>query len=588
MKLSLDLRTSLTQTLTPQQIQYLKMLQLPLIQLEQYLQQEVEQNPMLEDANNPEIDVFDYDDDSSVSKEPESEIFESFHELDSDDSSTDSHAYLSDDDPVLKSSYDDDPDPFDLYSMVWQDDSELALGGNDNYGDEDHPQFQIKSYTSLEEDLIQQLNMIHLTEEENILGRYIIGNIDDDGYLRRELDDIINDTNSFIDETNFNIQHKVYQNKIEEKERNGTNPASFYSISDESIKILENAKKLNSDNDEFGKINNGNSSESSVGNSDGLKFLKHVTFNDAEKVLAIIQSLDPPGIASRDIRECLVSQCKSFTNPNPAQLLALRILNDAYEPFIKKHYQVIIKQLGITEDDIKAALEVIKRLNPKPGGGDSHAELNTVIPDFVVEPDEETGELLISLNDNRLPNLKLSKAYETLQRDAKLKKYNKETKNWIRGKREDAKFMIQAIKQRKNTMLRVMTAIATLQKDFFFEGKSGLKPLIYKDIAEETALDISTVCRIVNGKYVQTEFGTYELKYFFSESLVTDDGQDISTTIIKEKIREMIESETKDKPFSDELISKILKESGFNVARRTVAKYREQLRIPVARLRVEI
>jgi RNA polymerase sigma-54 factor len=283
-----------------------------------------------------------------------------------------------------------------------------------------------------------------------------------------------------------------------------------------------------------------------------------------------------------------VSQCKSISNPNDAQQLALRILSDAYEPFIKKHYQVIIKQLGITEDDIKAALEVIKRLNPKPGGGDSHAELNTVIPDFVVETDEDTDELMISLNDNRLPNLKLSKAYETLQRDAKLKKYNKETKNWIRGKREDAKFMIQAVKQRKNTMLRVMTAIATLQKDFFFEGKSGLKPLIYKDIAEETALDISTVCRIVNGKYVQTEFGTYELKYFFSESLVTDDGQDISTTIIKEKIRAMIESETKDKPFSDELISKILKESGFNVARRTVAKYREQLKIPVARLRVEI
>jgi RNA polymerase sigma-54 factor len=586
MKLSLDIRTSLSQTLTPQQIQYLKMLQLPVMQLEQYLQQELEQNPMLEDSNNPDIDAFEYDDDTTLNVESDVASFDTYSD-DSDDFDgyEKSPGFVLDDDPILKSGYDDDPDPFDLYSMVWQDSSETASAGSDDFGSDDEPHFQIKSHTSLEEDLIEQLNLLDLSEEENLLGRYIIGNIDDDGYLRRQMHEIIDDTNSFIAEMNFNIQHKEYVRKTEEKEKTSKNPAAQFSISNESLKSLEKAKNLNNG---IGLDNNQNSSGFSNNSNSNLKILSHVTLEQAEKVLSIVQSLDPPGIASRDMRECLISQCKAFIEPNPAQELALRILEDAYEPFIKKHYAVIIKQLSITEEDIKQAIDVIKRLNPKPGGGDSYAELNTVIPDFIVERDEDTDELTISLNDLRLPNLKLSKAYESLQKDAKNKKYNKETKNWIRGKREDAKFMIQAIKQRKNTMLKVMTAIATLQKNFFYEGKSGLKPLIYKDIAEQTALDISTVCRIVNGKYVQTEFGTYELKFYFSEALITDDGEDVSTTIIKEKIKNMIDSEPKNKPYSDDLISKLLKENGFNVARRTVAKYREQMRIPVARLRVEI
>jgi RNA polymerase sigma-54 factor len=587
MKLSLDLRTSLSQTLTPQQIQYLKLLQLPVIQLEQYLQQEIEQNPMLEDSNNPD-EIFDFDDDSTLSPEPEHEKFDDYTPYSADDDFNEGASFIPETEDYGKFSYDDDPDPFDLYSMVWQDNSEMSMQDSDRYSEDDEPHFQIKAQTSLEDDLIEQLNLLHLTVEENILGRYIIGNIDDDGYLRRPLEEIIDDTNSFIAETNFNTQHKDYLRKIEEKNLNSKNPAAQYSISDESIKLLENAKLLQADDNNNFRFKTFGKSDTNINSEYNPRILNHLTMTDAEKVLSIIQTLDPPGIASRDMRECLLMQCKAFNNPTPAQLLASRILIEAYEPFIKKHYQVIIKQLGITEEDIKNALDVIKRLNPKPGGGDSQAELNTVIPDFIIETDEESNELMISLNDTRLPNLKLSKAYETLQKDAKLKKYNKETKNWIRGKREDAKFMIQAIKQRKNTMLKVMTAIATLQKNFFFEGKSGLKPLIYKVVAEETGLDISTVCRIVNGKYVQTEFGTYELKYFFSEALITDDGEDVSTTIIKERIKNMIDEEPKDKPFSDELISKLLKESGFNVARRTVAKYREQMRIPVARLRVEI
>ncbi len=600
MKLSLDIRASLSQTLTPQQIQYLKMLQLPVIQFEQYLQQELEQNPMLEDSNNLEINPFDYEDNKTVDNFRDIEFDNSFENpiksdfKDSDDLSNELKDYeendtnfnnFYDDEPFIKQNFEDTPDPFDLYSMVWQDSSDFDSGINDDYDYDNEPQFQIKSHKSLEEDLIEQLNLLELSEEENMLGIYIIGNIDDDGYLRRDLSEIVDDTNSLIAETNFNIQHKEYLKKIEESEKSSKNPATQFTISNESLTLLERAKTLNKSGQIDEKFNN-NFIKSNTQNN--IKILGHVNIEQAEKVLKIIQTLDPPGIASRDMKECLIAQCDAFIRPNNEQIIASRILKEAYEPFIKKHYAVISKQLSITEEELKAAIEIIRRLNPKPGGGDSFTELNTVIPDFIVEREEDTNELIISLNDSRLPNLKLSKAYESLQKDAKDRKYNKETKNWIRGKREDAKFIIQAIKQRKNTMLKVMTAIATLQKDFFYEGKSGLKPLIYKDVAEETAFDISTVCRIVNGKYVQTEFGTYELKFFFSEALITDDGEDVSTTIIKEKIKEIIDGEPKNKPYSDDIISKILKENGYNVARRTIAKYREQMRIPVARLRVEI
>lgn len=588
MKLSLDLKTTLSQTLTPQQIQYLKMLQLPVIQFEQYLQQEIEQNPMLEDANNPEIDIFEHDDEiPAVSQEPDKDDFDFFDDYSKSDGLIDSDNFIPHEDVLLRrTDFDEDNDPLELYSMVWQDTSEMAFASNDGYSDDDEPNFQIKSQISLEEDLIEQLNLLQLSIADNILGRYIIGNIDGDGYLRRPLEEIVDDANSFIAETNFNVQHKEYLRKQSERDKPDKNPAKMFSVSDDSLRSLENAQKLGYDDILKGGVADGGFHYD--GSSNNLVILEHIDVNDAERVLSIVQTLDPPGIASRNIQECLISQCKAIINPGTAQLLALKIITEAYEPFIKKHYNIIIKQLGISEDDIKAAIDVIKRLNPKPGGGDSHAELNTVIPDFMVERDEETDELSIALNDSRLPNLKLSKAYETLQKEAKAKKYNKETKNWIRGKREDAKFMVQAIKQRKNTMLKVMTAIAMLQKDFFYVGKSGLKPLIYKVVAEETSLDISTVCRIVNGKYVQTEFGTYELKFFFSESLISDDGEDVSTTVIKERIKDMIDSETKSKPFSDDHISKNLKELGFNVARRTVAKYREQMRIPVARLRVEL
>jgi RNA polymerase sigma-54 factor len=213
---------------------------------------------------------------------------------------------------------------------------------------------------------------------------------------------------------------------------------------------------------------------------------------------------------------------------------------------------------------------------------------STVIPDYSIDYDEKTDDIVILINDSRIPELRVNKMYERLKKDARVNKYNKDTKHWLRKKFDDAKFLLQAIHQRKITMLKVMTGIAGLQKDFFKIGQEGLRPLIYKDVADDTGLDVSTICRIVNGKFAQTPYGTFELRYFFSESLPSDDGEEISTRIVKQRIKELIDSEKKGKPMSDEKLTKELKKLGLNIARRTVAKYREQLRIPVARLRREL
>ncbi len=599
MKLSLDLKATLSQTLTPQQIQYLKLLQLPLVQLEQQVRQEIEANPMLEEVN----DLIYDDIDDIIPETPRddfgTEPLPSYESSDYTDSYEDSYNESYDDNfseynPALvekeKARIDDDVDPFDFYKAVWQDDSEFPNRKGAAYDDEDFEPFQIKDNTTFAEDLLQQLRMHYLTDEELLIGAQIIGNIDEDGYLRRELVDIVDETNSFIAEYNFNIQKEEY-----EKANNlpsgyyKENPARMYSLSKDAASALVKVQETHPDIASnlpgialFKKNLNGESKKSEK------KILSHVNISQAEKILALIQTLDPPGIGSRTVQECLIAQCRGFINPSPAQYLALDILENSYDAFTKKHYHILTKQYGISEQELKDAFEVIRRLNPKPGGSDFQAEVNTVIPDFVVEHDEDSDDLIITVNDTNMPQLKLSKAYDRLKRDARKNQYNKETREWIRNKYEDAKFLIQAIRQRKSTMLKVMTAIANFQRAFFDEGKSGVKPLIYKDVAEATGLDISTVCRIVNGKYVQTEFGTYELKFFFSESLPTDDGEDVSTTVIKDIIKKMIDTEPKDKPHSDDKISKDLKDQGYNVARRTVAKYREQMRIPVARLRKEI
>jgi RNA polymerase sigma-54 factor len=571
MKLSLDLRTSLTQTLTPQQIQYLKLLQMPLVQLEQQVFQEIEQNPMLEAS---ELDDYpDYED--YTNEEPPitadsdmqiSEQHEEFYEKETFSDDQHEAQYI-----------DDKSEPFEFWNLVAQDDSDYFQKQRSSSGDsDDGDTFQIKDNITFIDELLNQLRMLELTEEEFILGEQIIGSVDTDGYLRRNLSSIVDEVNSTIMEINF-FKQREYDKNLKGTNQNGNlyNPARKYALEPENFSILaKNSYLLDKD--------------SEIITENNFQELKSVTIEDANRILDYIRNLDPPGIASRSVQECLIAQCKAIPKPNAAQKLALEILDKTYDAFTMKHYHIITKQLEVTDDYLREALEVIRRLNPKPGGGKDLNAIQTVIPDFTVTRDEESNDLIITINDSSLPHLKLNSAYEKLKKEARIKQFNKDTREWIRNKYEDAKFLIQAIKQRKSTMLKVMTAISGLQKDFFFHGPDMLKPLIYKDVSDKTGLDISTVCRIVNGKYVQSEFGIFELKYFFSESLTTEDGEDVSTTVVKKIIKEIIENENKSKPLSDDKISSDLKKIGYNVARRTVAKYREQLKIPVARLRKEL
>lgn len=539
MKLGLNLQTSLQQTLTPQQIQYLKLLQLSALQFEQHVHSEVENNPMLEEQR----ETADFE---TTAIEPVSVI--------SDDSGTESApqpvVYGNQTGSIIQthSEIQDTSDGFEFYKLLWGEDPSAARSSDYNPSedeDDDTTSYLFREMPSLEDEMREQIRFLPLTAEEQLLADYIIGNVDSDGYLRRPLTELVAEVNGLIAEHNLAIQAPTL----------------------------------------LGTANTGYERDIISGISEMLEAL---SLKQAESVLSRIQNLDPPGFASRTVQECLVAQLKSVKKANAAQKLALLVLTDAYEPFAMKHYPVIAKQLDVTEDYLREAIDVIRNLNPRPGGGTFGPESNTIAPDFTVEPTEDGSDFIITVNDSRLPVLRVSDAYDRLKKEARFHKFNKETREWLRKKYEDAKFLMQAIRQRKSTMLRVMTAIAGLQRDFFIRGPEGLRPLIYRDVSEITGLDISTVCRIVNGKYVQTHFGTFELKYFFSESLVTDDGEEVSTRIIKQKIKELIDAESKSKPLSDDKLAKDLKRFGYVVARRTVAKYREQLKIPVARLRKEL
>jgi RNA polymerase sigma-54 factor len=609
LSVSLGLKTTLQQTLTPQQIQYLKLLQMPLVQFEQELQREIEENPLLvtgddseefenEEASNeltPESsleEIFEREpDEFEYISHEKSDFDEDFKEIDTNLIDADYEDDLYFDDYKIKNELqlsnlpsDDFEDPFNFYSTVIEDETEAPAP---SYFDEDNSEsseYQIKDSIHFLEELESQLLLYPLTEEEQILGKHIIWNVDDDGYLRRELQELVNEANIQISDLNIERQKNEMSRTVDEKEElSRTNPAYNLSLDESSRKILgdillENPEMIDKNRSDFVRV---------AYDVEG-RYLNSVTVLHAEKVLAIIQKLDPPGIASRNIRECLLAQAKSIQNPTENQKNAINVIENAFEEFSKKHFKDVMKVTGLSENDLKEAIEIIKKFNPKPGEGFSVNEMNTVIPDFIIEKDPDTSEPTIILNDSTLPPLKISNLYESMKRDAKEQKYNKETKQWIRAKYEDAKFIIQAIQQRKITMLKIMSAIAGIQKDFFLYGTEYVKPMVYKDISEITDLDISTVCRIVNNKFVQTDFGTFELKYFFSEALPSDDGEEISTTVIKQKIKDLIDAEDKSKPLSDDQLAKDLKDDGFNIARRTIAKYREQMRIPVARLRKEL
>jgi|JI8StandDraft_2_1071088.scaffolds.fasta_scaffold04615_5 RNA polymerase sigma-54 factor len=574
MKMSLSLTTSLQQTLTPQQIQYLKLLQLPILQLEQHIRQEIEENPMLEEVN--EID--NYEELQEPEFIPQSEKDEQVFSA-SPDSYDDNDSYGGDEQDYFTTELNESvTDPFEFYETAWQDNT-ISDQPRDYDDDDDNGfGFQIKEHRSFFDELTDQFRLLEINSVERIIGECIIGNLDDDGYLRRDLKELLEEINDEIIDINHEIIKQDKQahtdQEIHPTEDDTSNPALQYAL-DATFKSSATLFKKNT-------------AKVSAKPTTSVGLLPLASMNDVERVLAMIRQLDPPGVGSRSVQECLLAQLYMSDYQDNDHKNAIRVLEQAYESFTMKHYHIIMRSLAINEEELKSALDIIRHLNPKPGQGDSLGMSSTVIPDYSIDYDEKTDDIVILINDSRIPELRVNKMYERLKKDARVNKYNKDTKHWLRKKFDDAKFLLQAIHQRKITMLKVMTGIAGLQKDFFKIGQEGLRPLIYKDVADDTGLDVSTICRIVNGKFAQTPYGTFELRYFFSESLPSDDGEEISTRIVKQRIKELIDSEKKGKPMSDEKLTKELKKLGLNIARRTVAKYREQLRIPVARLRREL
>lgn len=472
----------LEQKLSPQQIQLMQLLQVPLMELDQRIKEELEANPAL--------------DEGKEERDDELEASEKEEERNDEDDFGDIEDYLSDDDQP------------DYKTQV-----------NNHSKDDEERSIPLSAGKSFQELLMGQLNLEEFTEEEALIARYIIGNLDDAGYLDRDLEAIVDD----------------------------------------------------------------------------LMFSQNIatSLEELERILKKVQALDPAGIGARDLQECLVLQMERKQNGNISRFTALKILNDFFEEFTRKHYNKIIQKLEITEEDLKDAIQEIIRLNPKPGGSlkTSSKSLNQVVPDFKIT--DEEGELQLTLNGKNAPDLRVSASYKNMlksyQEGAKLNKADKEALTFVKTKLDAAKWFIDAIQQRQNTLFSTMSAIMNYQKAYFLSGdEMDLKPMILKDIAEIVNMDISTISRVANSKYVQTQYGTFPLKHFFSESLATESGDEVSTREVKQVLNNIIAEENKRKPLTDEKLAEMLKEKGYFIARRTIAKYREQLNIPVARLRKEL
>ena len=471
------------QKLSPLQIQVIKLTELPVLELEERIKQELEDNPALE---------------------------EGLEELDEDIPFDDNAEEIISQEEIVLGDYLRDEEVPD-YQMGSSQKSEIQQRDN----------IPFQSASSLHEFLLNQLHLWDLAEEETKIAEYIIGNIDENGYLERSLTSITDDL--------------LFQQNIEVDE------------------------------------------------------------NEIEQVLHIIQQFDPLGVGARNLQECLEIQLKKKT-PTESTVLSLKILDDYFNEFSKRHYEKIKKGLNINDDILRDIIDEIISLNPKPGNnwGDSLSlTLNTIIHDFIVEAID--GELTLSLNNKNVPELRVSREYSNLLQgySGNKKSMSSDDKNavlFVKQKLDSARWFIDAIKQRQSTLMHTIEAIVNYQQAYFLSGgdEALLNPMILKDIADVTGLDISTVSRVANSKYVQTPFGIFPLKFFFSEGLQTDSGEEVSTREIKKILQECVEGESKRKPLTDDELAAILQEKGYQIARRTVAKYREQLNIPVARLRKEL
>lgn len=487
------------QKLSPQQIQFIKLLQVPTVELAARIEEELESNPLLEEGR----------DDEPV--------------MDSNEQ-TDEYASEQDDygDDEYENDYSEDLyDPMEQVNMgdyIQNDD----IGGYKMQGDgpmvEEDKEMPIAMESSLTDALLDQLYFLNLTEKEKAIGRQLIGCIDPDGYIRRDIFAIVNDL--------------AFTQNIETDEQ------------------------------------------------------------EVEKILHLIQRFDPPGIAARDLQECLVLQLRRKDQKDPLVGLAIKSILLCFEEFKKKHYFKIQRKLNIDDDQLKDIIKMIIKLNPKPGEySNPMVKSEYLTPDFILK--EVNGKMEVQLNSKNAPELRISRSYadmiDTYEKSNKKDKNIRQAVSFVKQKLDAAKWFIDAIKQRQETLLKTMRAIVEFQREFFLTGdESKLRPMILKDIAQTINMDISTVSRVANSKSIQTDFGLFPLKFFFSESIATDTGEDVSSKEVKAILKEMIEAEDKRKPLSDDKLEAMLNDKGYNIARRTVAKYREQLNIPVARLRKEL
>lgn len=484
-----NLNLKLSQKLSPQQIQLMKLIQLPTQAFEQRLQEEMVENPALEGDVDANLDSYE---DSFENSNDDYDDYDNEH-IDTGDLNIDE--YLSNDET---------PD------YKYQ---------TNNYSDDDEDKsLPIAAQMSFHQDLINQLNTFILTDEDREIAEFLVGSIEDSGYIRRSIQDIVDD---------MAFTQGIYTDE-----------------------------------------------------------------KTVERVLSVVQQLEPSGVGARDLRECLLIQLKHKT-PTDSVSLAIDIIDKQFDAFTKKHYDKLLQKFDVSKDQLKKAIDEIEKLNPKPGGSfdSSSRVVEHVVPDFTIRVID--GELELTLNSRNAPELHVSKDYQemlkTYKDSSEKSSAQKDAVQFIKQKLDSAKWFIDAIKQRQETLMVTMNAIMHFQYDYFLEGEeTKLKPMILKDIADMIGLDISTVSRVANSKYVETPYGTKLIKEFFSEAMKNTEGEDVSTIEIKKILEQVIAEEDKNKPLPDEDLAVILKERGYPIARRTVAKYREQLDIPVARLRKKI
>lgn len=487
------LSQKLLQKLSPQQIQFIKLLQMTTADFEERVEQELLDNPALEKGE---------DEAAFGVTETRKDEFNNEESLNDDYNSNDSY----------------ESDDFDVSEFLTGDEGGASFKMTDDYGDEEQKEMPIAYQQSFYDFLVDQVHANFEEGQDLQLAMHLVGNIEEDGYLRRDLQAIVND-----------------------------------------LAFTENIS---------------------------------TTEEHLERILTKIQNFDPPGIGARNLQECLLLQLyKKDYGGNKALDMAEKVIAEHMEAFVKKHYDKIKSALKITDAELKLALNEITKLNPKPGQSQSQSVSQYIIPDFTVVNEE--GVLRVILNSRNAPELKLSQSYsETLQaydKDNGKDKNLRDAVQYIKQKLDGAKWFIDSVKQRQQTLQLTMTAIVEAQREFFLYGdETSLKPMILKDIADKIQMDISTISRVANSKYVQTDFGIFPLKYFFSEGIVNESGEEVSNREVKKILSDAIASESKRKPLTDEALMDLLKEKGYNIARRTVAKYREQLNIPVARLRKEL